>query len=456
MDEFKFHHALKINRDLCIGCSHCMKTCSTEAIRIHEGKAVLYDNRCMDCGQCYLVCPVSAIYVAQDDFSKIYDYKHRVVILPGLLLAQFNDHLSFPVTFSLLEKLLLDMGFTDVFEIENIVDFLIHEQDEYAQRHSDVKPLISTYCPAVVRLIQVKFPSLTENLLLMKQPLDVAAMYCKQKLIKEGVKGDDIGVFYITPCAAKIAAVKNPVGEDKSAIDGVINMDFIFNKILRKIKEEKWTEDLSEDSTSITPNGVLWSLNEGESHISNRGRTLAIDGIEYVNAYLEKLEDIEESDVDFLELRACDHGCAGGILMSGLRFLIAEQMKKRARIVEKSKKINPLSIDDEILAFLKENLSVQKVHPRSMMTLDKDISVAMRKMNQIRDMMKLLPKKDCGVCGAPSCQAFAEDIANEKAEMKNCVFIQTHLEERGCLISGERVEIFKKIWGDDIFNNYSN
>ena len=41
MEEANFYHALKIDNDRCIGCTHCMKECPTGAIRIRDGKALL-------------------------------------------------------------------------------------------------------------------------------------------------------------------------------------------------------------------------------------------------------------------------------------------------------------------------------------------------------------------------------------------------------------------------------
>ena len=50
MDKKVFHHALKIQKDICFGCSHCMNICPTEAIRVENGKAILFENKCIDCG----------------------------------------------------------------------------------------------------------------------------------------------------------------------------------------------------------------------------------------------------------------------------------------------------------------------------------------------------------------------------------------------------------------------
>ena len=40
MEHNTFHKALEIQRELCIGCSHCIKVCPTEALRVSGGKAM--------------------------------------------------------------------------------------------------------------------------------------------------------------------------------------------------------------------------------------------------------------------------------------------------------------------------------------------------------------------------------------------------------------------------------
>ena len=62
---------------------------------------------------------------------------------------------------------------------------------------------------------------------------------------------------------------------------------------------------------------------------------MAIDGINNVVEFLELLEDDEIEGVEFLEMRACDEGCAGGILCPGNRFLTVEKLKNRADFCQK-------------------------------------------------------------------------------------------------------------------------
>jgi len=423
MKEQPFHHALKIIEEVCTGCSHCMRVCPTGAIRINDGKAKLISNRCIDCGKCYSACPSHAIIVEQDDFNKVFDYQHRIALVPSVLFGQFPEDIPTREIYSIL----LELGFTNVFEVEHSVDILEKEMINYMENIAEEKPVISSFCPAVVRLIQVKFPSLTENIMLLKTPVDIAATYYKQRLLDMGVDEKNIGIFYITPCPAKIAAMKSPVGEKQSAITGVINMNFIYNKIFRKVKEHGKRESCIVPGLKlISHKGVKWSLTHGEADCVS-GRSLAIDEIHNVINFLEKIENEELDDIDFLELRSCDESCAGGVLTAGNRFLTVERLRKRAEKFKKRQndpefRKDGLGISD-YTDFIKSNIPLEPVKPRSMEVLDNDIATAIRKIQKVNKIMKKLPLVDCGVCGAPSCQALAEDIVREKAKITQCVFI---------------------------------
>lgn len=53
---------VKINSDVCIGCSACVSTCPTQALEMNaDGKAECKDEACIDCGACVSSCPVEAI-----------------------------------------------------------------------------------------------------------------------------------------------------------------------------------------------------------------------------------------------------------------------------------------------------------------------------------------------------------------------------------------------------------
>ena len=437
------HHALKFKYDLCIGCSHCTSVCPVCAIHVENGHPILDPNRCIDCGMCYQTCPMNAIYIEQDDFETIYNYKCPVILIPSTFSAEFPEKVSQRAILSAIYHL----GFKYVYEVEKSVDILKEVINERLQEPHD-GPIISTFCPAIVRLIQVKFPSLVSNLLLTKPPLDMTATYIRKVLVERGNAPEDIAIFYVAPCAAKIAAVKSPVGEEKSIIDGVINMNYLYNKVFRVIKQGLYT--LREDEFDFHPiskNSLYWSLTGGEIRDVPIGRNLAIDEVHNVSAFLEKLENEDIDDIDFLELRACDESCAGGILCAGNRFLIAERQKKRAE-----QHTNDITSEENNLLnykeYLRENMTVGEVQPRSMDKLDDNVAIAMRKMKKVFEITNDLPKVDCRICGYQTCKALAEAVVNDKADIRQCVFVQRILEQTDKLTPQEALKITKQIWGE--------
>ena len=309
MEETKFYHALKIDNDRCVGCTHCMTKCPTGAIRIREGKASIRKGWCVDCGECLKACPTEAIYVEQDDFQKIFDYKARVVLVPTVFIGQFSKYTTEEEIFSALYEL----GFTHVFQVEFTAD-MIHREMLRQMELAEDKPVISSFCPAIVRLIQVRFPALVDNILLVKPPVNATATYYHKVLEEDGFSSEEIGIFYVTPCAAKIASLKGAEGYS-STIKGVINMDTLYNKVyhILKSRPKNYTPECVLPP-SLTKKEMRWSQTGGEAkHFS--GRCLAIDEIHNVIEFLERMESTTEvRNVDFLELRACDRSCAGGVL----------------------------------------------------------------------------------------------------------------------------------------------
>jgi len=391
-----------------------------------------------------------AIIIEQDDFSRIFDFKHRVALVPAVLHGQFKHEVSIAEISAVLKSL----GFTWVYEVEHGAEILKPATEELMNVRTLPRPLISTYCPAVVRLIQVKFPALIRNFAAIKAPLEMAAFYCRKVLRDNGAHNAEIGVFYVTPCAAKIAAVKSPVGEGTTPITGVINMDFIFNKINRTLRNKCEFGTGEEHSVTLGPASMLWSLTNGEA-VNVEGRTMAIDGMTNVMEFLEKLENDEISGIDFLELRACDEGCAGGVLLSSNRFIVAERLRNKAKNIQPEKIRSgdseiPSIMDYSDYLMSKVRIS-EEIKPRSMYRFSVDRDKAMKMMQRSRRLMCYLPGTDCGMCGSPSCQSLAEDIVRRRANVSDCVFIRESMIEKGIMNPETSNRIMKKIWGNENF-----
>lgn len=120
---------------------------------------------------------------------------------------------------------------------------------------------------------------------MLKPPLDISALYFRRSLAEEGVKEDEIGIFYFTQCAAKIAAIKSPAERVESPITGVINMDSAFNKVYQYLEQNIHNkESIAESPDNLSPEAILWSLTTGETEYYS-GRRIAIDGVHNVISF---------------------------------------------------------------------------------------------------------------------------------------------------------------------------
>ncbi len=434
----RYYRGLEIVPDLCVGCSHCMKVCPTEALRVKGGKATIQTDLCIDCGRCYRECPTNAIRVVDDDFDQIFAYKHRLLLVPSLFYSQFEDRMEM----NEINRIIGSLGFTEVSPVELGVDYLIEEMNRYIdEAPPESRPVISSYCPAVVRLIQVRFPSLVDNIMTLLPPLEITAQYYKSKYREAGIPEEELGIFYLTPCVAKIAAVKDPVGGYVSPITGVINMDLIYSKVMMVHRNHSCTENSIRANEEITSNAIRWSTTRGETN-ATRGVALSIDGMGNVIEFLEKVENGDIEGVDFLELRGCDESCPGGILVRGNRFLVADGLHKRASTAPW---VNPYIKD--FRKYCAEYMTFDKVQPRAFMKYGKDIKEAIRKMEEVRTLKRTLPGIDCCACGSPGCEALAGDIVNGERSINNCVFMQIANERRGTLNVDDAITLMEEIWG---------
>lgn len=439
-----FYHALTVNPETCMGCTHCMKSCPTEAIRVVNGRAEIDLQRCIDCGYCLRSCPTKAIYLKQDDIDQMKSFKYRVILFPSVFIGQFADKYKEQQIYSALHKI----GFTHIYEVEQPIQLLIDSVKEYCKNDPANVPHISSFCPAVVKLIQLKYPSLIDNVIPRKAPHDLAAHLAVQKLEKEGATREEIGLFYVTPCCAKISAVKTPVAERESIVDGILNMNELYNRVM-KVIDTVQPEDTSLQRKHLTSDGMLWSLTHGESIHFGKG-SMAVDGIHNVIKFLERIENDEIHDVNFLEMRACDQSCAGGILMTGNRFMTVSRLEQRALNYPETKDVNlsELSIDTEELT---KKLNSDRMFPKPFYRFGSDRAKAIEKMNRASRIVCFLPGIDCGACGAPNCHALAEDMVNGKAKMSDCVFLQQLWQHEGKIKPSKAFRNMEKKWGNNRF-----
>ena len=405
----EFFHSVRLDEEKCKGCINCIKRCPTGAIRVRRGKAYIISERCIDCGECIRICPNHAKYAEKYSFNEILQYKYRIALPAPTLYGQFNnlDDVDYVLNG------FLQMGFDDVFEVSVGAELVSDATRAYMQRQDIVRPVISSACPAIVRLIRVRFPNLIPNVLDLNAPLEEAARLARERAVeKTGLAPEDIGVFFITPCTAKITAIKQPICNAKSNISGVFAIKDIYPVLLGQM--DKLTEVKPLKNSGLL--GVGWASSGGESAALIKERYLAADGIENVIKVLEELEDEKLNDLDFIELNACAGGCVGGPLT------VENPYVAKARL-QRLRKYLPVSCNHLETEEIPPQMQWEKpLEPVNIMKLDTDLRRAMEKMAKMNEIEKTLPGLDCGTCGAPSCLDLAEDIVRGKASIEDCVF----------------------------------
>lgn len=429
------HHCLKIDQSVCRGCTHCMKQCPTGAIRIRDGHAHVTTNLCINCGQCLRACPHGAIRIEQTPFEEVSNYLVRVAIIPSIFFTQFSDE----YTLAHITQAIYRSGFTHVYLAESGVDIL--NQLLPLKTQNNVLT-ISNYCPAVQKLIQMGYPLLIGNLSLRRPPAQVMALFARAELSQSGINAKDIGIFYFTPCAAKMAQIKTAGSEDNLLFQGAINMDTAYNKVRGYLSAFKEVDPKIPSTFSFpwcTNRSLQWSAVKGECQ-GLKGRVLAVDEMHNVIEFLEQLEEAESTNLNYLELDACAEGCLGGILTVRNRFLAGERLRHWAQSL-------PSSLDDEALRRIENqktkmegHLTTDPVLSSEAMAWDTDTAKALHKMENSRDILESLPGIDCGLCGAPTCKALSEDIAKSDASIRQCVVLK--------LKDPKLMNQLAKIWGE--------
>ncbi len=398
-----------MDAEKCKGCTNCIKRCPTEAIRVRDGKARITDDRCIDCGECIRVCPYHAKLAMTDEFNKTYRYKYTIALPAPTLYGQFKNLYDVNMILTGLKRL----GFNEVFEVALAAELITAATKELLRRGRLKKPAISSACPAVVRLVCQKFPSLIGNLVPLVAPMELAAILAKEDaIIKTVFKPEDIGVFFITPCAAKYTAIHSPIGVRSSLVDGVISIKDIYTRLLLIFKKIDKPENLSIASHE----GIMWAENGGESGALPIN-SIAVDGIHNVVAMLEDIEDDKLETIDFLEASACHCGCVGGPLTIENAFVARSRIDAIKKNVHTREDKPLFNMETYCASALNSPIDVMPMKP-----LDDDMIVAMQKLSRIDELAKSLPNLDCGSCGAPSCRALAEDIVQDEAALYDCIF----------------------------------
>lgn len=397
-----YMHSITIEDDLCKGCTHCVRICPTEAIRVVDEKARILPIRCIDCGECIRVCPYKARGVIFDHISSIPERDNVIVLIPPVFYLHFDP----PPAFATVNKFIKSLGFNKAYDMSLIFEVYPELLQLFIDKAGKKKGLIPPVCPSVLRLLTVSFPNLLGNVTMFDSPWEISASLAKKK-------DNNLKVALLSTCPAQITSIKSPLGVDSSRIDFTIPMNH-FYQLARRYFEKTPPGDLS--------NGIMSCCGQWFSDAIPDKDILSLCSINRIKNTLHEEEIKHNLSPEILELWACEYGCAGGILNALSPVVLVQHLK---RMKKSTTTLVSNEWKEELINDFKNGLYdlINQITERPVLKLDEEMEVSLRKLEQLEHILNTLPGIDCGACGAPTCRAFAEDVVMGWSYITDCIFV---------------------------------
>lgn len=431
----RLHHAFDIVEDKCKAKMSCMKICPTRAIRVTNGVAHVDGKLCIDCGDCLVACTEGAIKPHTDPLEAIHKFKFKVAIPSPTLFGQFPMN----VTPSNIIDGLLAIGFDAVYDLSlesELINLAIRDYlDDYKGRY----PLISSTCPAVVRLIQVMYPDMVGQIIPIDTPRELAGRELK-KLYSEamGIPPEEIGAIYLAPCPAKVVSIKQPAEGVKSYLDLGIGISDIYNSLLAAITKLKKNErpQAGPDLTIKSAISLAWAFRGGQCMSLKPSRYISVSQLPNITRIFDDIEKGKIRGIEFLECYTCQGGCIGGPLVVDEVFVASSKIQKLTELMGPP----PQFVQEEIKRrYVKGDYYIREaILPRPTESEPVSFAEKVRRVKVREEIMHRLPMINCGLCGAPTCDSFAFDVAAGKAKREDCP-----------LLSSDRLDALREMYGID-------
>ena len=362
----------------CILCGDCVRMCENvqkvSAIDIaNRGTYAVVtpafgngmgESSCVNCGQCRVVCPTSAIYIHSaltNVLKELADPDAYVVaqVAPAVRVA-IGDMLGLPTggnNMGRLVAVLHRLGFDEVYDTTYGADLTVMEEAaEFLDRvkNGGTLPLFTSCCPAWVQFCEQRYPDLFANLSTCRSPQGMFGAVIRQYYREhpEHLKGKKRLVSVsIMPCTAKKAEILRPeshtYGEQDidyvlttTEISGMIERTgYCFDQVepeaadvpfgigsgggvifgvtggvteavLRRITAGRSRQDMEAIKTS----GVRGPKGVKEFSVDYEGKTLniaVVSGLANADELMQRVRS-GEAHYDLIEVMACPSGCING------------------------------------------------------------------------------------------------------------------------------------------------
>jgi [FeFe] hydrogenase (group B1/B3) len=203
-----------IDQDKCIKCGRCVGVCAYHAIvqmerpcaaacgmnAIHSdayGHATIDYDRCVSCGMCIVNCPFGAISDKGQIFQLIHAMKEGYEVYAAIAPA-FVGQFGPKMTPEKLRPAMQELGFKDIAEVAVGADLCtIEEAKDFLDKVPEKQPFLATSCcPSWSVMAKKRFPEFESYISMALTPMVLTARLLKKQ--HPGCK-----VVFIGPCSAK-------------------------------------------------------------------------------------------------------------------------------------------------------------------------------------------------------------------------------------------------------------
>jgi len=385
-------------QDKCKACYACIRNCPVKAIRVEEGQAQVVEDRCISCGSCVRVCAQKAKTIQSDvalveEMLDSPDARVIAMLAPSFLVA-------FPqIKPGQLLAALQKAGFNQVESVTLGVDFTVPVYRDYLAKTEET--VISTFCPAIVGLVEKHFPRLIPNL----APID-SAMTALAKDLRD--KYPQAKLVFLGPCVAKKEEARNY----SEFINAVLTFrelkELLAKRGIHPEKEPEAGEDFTRRLAQIFPvsGGLLRNLQlEGEDFLSE------VSMVEGQNECLEIITSLNEGRIKprFLDILFC-RGCIDGPEVdSPLDFYTRKKM-----LLNQSRLSNKGQLGTTRVDLSRCYTDKSSVYP---IPSEEDIAKILHYTYKTNPEDEL----NCGACGYTTCREKAIAVIQGLAEPDMCL-----------------------------------
>jgi hypothetical protein len=396
-----------------------MRACPTHAIRVRERKARYQSDHCIDCGACLKACPWSAIAATTWSVEDLSPSKFKVAVPSPVLFGQFPAG----ITPAVIVDGLLTLGFDAVWDYTAEIGLVSRATREYVENWKGATPLISITCPVVVRLVQVSYPHMVDQLIPVQPPREIAGREVKRRYAEQlGLRKEDVAPIYITPCQAKTISILEPAEGVASNLDAAVGISDVYNAILAYASLHRDGGRKSGEGHVLRNSSYLrWPVSEGLSRVLSPHRYLRVTGLANIIQVFSDIEKGKLRNVDFVEAYNCWSGCTGGNLTVANVYVT---LSKFYTLIRQLPEMDPQTESEVEQRYPSEDFSLGRpIRPRPVRGTTGDLKERVLIVQRADEILRTLPGLNCGLCGAPSCKDLARDISMGDAAKGDCVFL---------------------------------